>query len=132
MKRFLLALFAFSALTSFAFAEKNTVIIHPGETVYARFEVKGKKIRVIKSGTEKDEAAQVIFTFAKELVNGVRTLKVENKFPNDLIYKAEARSLTLKHERRVPTTPVVGGKVGYDNYPIVVEELALFDFKAEP
>lgn len=132
MKRFLLTLFALSALATFAFAEKNTVLIHPGETIYARFDVKGKKIQLAKASKEKDEKAQVIFTWDKEVVKGMRTLKVENKFPNDLIYKAEMRSLTLKHERRVNTTPVVGGKVGFDPYPAVVEELAFFDFKAEP
>jgi hypothetical protein len=130
--RFLLSLFAFAALTTFAFANKNTVLIHPGETVYARFEVKGKKIRLVSSGTQKDDAAQVIFTFDKELTKGVRTLKVENKFPNDLVYKAEMRSLTLKHQRRVNPTPVVGGKVAFDPYPPPVEQLAFFDFKAEP
>jgi hypothetical protein len=132
MKRFLLAHFALSTLTTFAFAEKSTVLIHPGETVYARFEVKGKKIRLIKSGKEKDDQAQVIYTFDKELTKGMRMLKIENKFANDLIYQAEMRSLTLKHERRVTATPVVGGKVGFDPYPPMVEELAFFDFKAEP
>ena len=132
MKRFLLSLFALSALTTFAFAEKNTVIIHPGETVYARFEVKGKKVTLIKAGQEKDDAAQVIFTFDKKANNGLRNLKVENKFPNDLIYKGEMRSLALKHERRTTPTPVVGGKVSFDPYPQVVDELAFFDFKAEP
>ena len=100
MKRFLLAFFALSALTSFAFAEKGTVLIHPGETIYARFEVKGKKIQLVNASKEKDEGAQVIFTFAQEVAKGMRTLKVENRFPNDLLYKAEMRSLSLKHERR--------------------------------
>lgn len=132
MKRFLLCLFAFAGLTTFAFADKNTVLVHPGETVYARFEVKGKKVRLIQAGKEKDDAAQVIFTFDKDVVKGMRRLTLENKFPNDLIYKAEMRSLTLKHQRRVTTTPVVGGKIGYDLYPPVVDEVACFDFKAEP
>lgn len=132
MKRFLLSLFVLSALTTFAFAEKNTVLIHPGETVYARFEVKGKKIRLIQYGKEQDDAAQVIFTWDKQADKGMRSLKVENKFPNDLIYKAEMRSLTLKHERRVTPTPVVAGKVAFDPYPVVAEQLAFFDFKAEP
>jgi len=132
MKRFLFSLFAFVAFATFARAEKNSVVIHPGETVYARFEVKGKKIRLVSSSKEQDPAAQLIFTFDKELTKGSRMLKVENKFPNDLLYKAEMRSLTLKHERRVNPTPVVGGKVGFDPYPPMVEELAFFDFKAEP
>jgi hypothetical protein len=132
MTRFFFSLFAFAALTTFAFAEKNTVLIHPGETVYARFEVKGKKIRLVSSGMEKDDAAQVIFTFDKDPTHGMRTLKIENKFPNDLIYKVEMRSLKLKHQRRVTPTPVVGRKVAFDPYPAVADELALFDFKAEP
>lgn len=94
--------------------------------------VREKKIQLVKTSKEQDDQAQVIFTFDKAVTNGVRTLKVENKFPNDLIYKAEMRSLTLKHERRVNPTPVVGGKVAFDPYPSVVEELAFFDFKAEP
>lgn len=133
MKRLLLALalFALAALPSFA-ADKNSVVIHPGETIYARFETKGKKIRLVQTSKEKDDAAQVIFTFDKDAVKGMRNLKVENKFPNDLLYKAEMRSLTLKHERRVNPTPVVGGKLAIDPYPQVVEQLAFFDFKAEP
>jgi len=132
MKRFLFSLFSLFALTTLAFAEKNTVLIHPGETIYARFEVKGKKIRLLQSGKEKDDAAQVVFTFDKDAVKGLRNLKVENKFPNDLLYKAEMRSLSLKHERRITPTPVVGGKIAIDPYPTIVEELAFFDFKSEP
>ena len=132
MKRFLLTFFALSSLATFAFAQKGTVVIRPGETIYARFEAKGKKIQLVKAGKEKDDEAQVIFTFDKDPTKGMRTLKVENKFPNDLLYKAEMRSLILKHERRVTPTPVVGGKVAFDPYPTVVEELAFFDFKAEP
>ena len=132
MKRLLLALFAISTLTTFAFAEKNSVVIHPGEVVYARFEVKGKKIRLVQTSKEKDDAAQVVFTFDKDAVKGLRNLKVENKFPNDLLYKAEMRSLSLKHERRITPTPVVGGKIAIDPYPTIVEELAFFDFKSEP
>jgi len=132
MKRFFLSLCAFAALTTFSYADKNSVVIHPGETIYARFELKGKKVRLVQTGKEKDDAAQVVFIFDKELTNGMRTLKVENKFPNDLIYKAEMRSLSLKHERRVTPTPVVGGKVAFDPYPPVVEQLAFFDFKVLP
>lgn len=131
MKRFLIALFAFAALTTLSFADKNTIIVHPGDTVYARFEGKGKKIHLVHQGAEKDDAAQVIFSFSKEAKKGVRTLTVENKFPNDLVYKAEMRSLSLNHQQRVPTTPVVGNKMAFDTYPPGVEEIALFDFKLE-
>ena len=132
MKRFLLSLFLLSSLTSLAMAgDKNTVLIHPGETVYVRFETQGKKIKFVSASKEKDDAAQVIFTWSKEVKAMNRSLKVENKFPNDLVYKVEMRSLTAHHEMRGQPTPVVGGKVGFDDYPFIVEELACFDFKLE-
>jgi hypothetical protein len=133
MKRILLCLFVLNALTTFAFAERNTALVHPGEVVYVRFEVlKGSKIKFAHAGKEKDDAAQVIFTFDKEIKGGMRALKVENKFPHDLVYKAEMRSLSQNHERRVEATPVVAGKVAFDPYPPIVEELAFFDFKLLP
>lgn len=129
MKRFLLSLFLLSLLSPLALAEKNTVILHPGDTVYVRFDVKGKKIRLAGTSKEKDDAAQVIFTFSSEVVAYSRQVKVENKFPQDLDYKLEMRSTKLNHQRRAKPTPVVGGKVAFDTYPMGVDELALFDFE---
>ncbi len=44
MKRFLLGLLLLASLTSLAVAaEKNTALIHPGDTVYVRFETQGKR-----------------------------------------------------------------------------------------
>src|SRR4051812_844147 len=131
MKRFLSSLFALAALTTFAYAEKS-VVMHPGDTIYARFDVKGTKIKLAHAGPEKDDAAQVIFAFSKEVKEYTRALKVENKFNNDFVYKIEMRSVSLNHQMRVPTTPIVAGKVGSDSYPVGVEEVALFDFKLEP
>ena len=132
MTRFLLSLLALASLTTLAYADKNTVLLHPGDTVYARFDLKGTKIKMIHAGPEKDDAAQVILSWNKVAKDGYRTLKVENKFNDDLVYKVEMRSLSQNHQMRVPSTPVVAGKVGFDNYPPLVEELALFDFKLEP
>jgi len=134
MKRFLLSLLVLCALTSLATAaEKNTALIHPGETVYVRFETQGKKIKFLSASKEKDDAAQIIFTFDKDPKRdtGIRTLKVENKFPSDLVYKVEMRQLSHNHQARGQPTPVVGGKVAFDEYPWVVEELACFDFQLE-
>jgi hypothetical protein len=133
MKRFLLSLLLLCSLTSLASAaDKNTALIHPGETVYVRFETQGKKIKFASASKEKDDAAQIIFTWAKEFnKNGMRQLKVENKFASDLVYKVEIRSLTQKHEARFSPSPVVAGKIGFDEYPIFVEEIAAFDFKLE-
>ncbi|MES1167686.1 MAG: hypothetical protein ABUL61_00815, partial [Oleiharenicola lentus] len=65
MKRLLLAVFFVTSLILPAHAKEkpNTVLIHPGETVYARFEAKGKKIKLLSVSKEPDAGAQVIFTF---------------------------------------------------------------------
>jgi hypothetical protein len=131
MKRLVLFIFAILLAAVPAFAAKNTVLVHPGETIYARFEVDGKKIRLANAGTEKDEGAQVVFIFDKEPTGYMRRLKVENRFERDFVYKVEMRSLTQGHQQRVPSTPVVGGKVAFEEYPVGVEELALYDFKIE-
>ena len=134
MMRFLLSLLLLCSLTSLASAaDKNTALVHPGETIYVRFETQGKKIKFLSASKEKDEAAQVILTFDKDPKRdtGIRTLKVENKFTPDLVYKVEMRQLTQDHQERGKPTPVVGGKVAFDEYPWVVEELACFDFQLE-
>jgi len=68
MKRLLLAVFFLVSLILPASASEkaNTVLIHPGETVYARFETKGKKLKLVSYSKEKDEAAQVIFTMGPD------------------------------------------------------------------
>ena len=132
MKRFLLSLLILCSLTSLAVAaDKNTALLHPGETVYVRFEAQGKKIKFLSASQEKDEAAQVIFTWEKESKAGMRIMKVENKFPSDLVYRVEMRQLSQNHQARGKPTPVVGGKVAFDEYPYFIEELACFDFKLE-
>ena len=131
MKRFLLSFLVLAALTTLAHAEKS-VVMHPGDTMYLRFDVKGTKIKLAHAGPEKDDAAQVTFAFSKEPKEYVRTMKVENKFSNDFVYKIEVRSLSLNHQMRVPSSPVVANKVAFDTYPMGVEEVALFDFKLEP
>ncbi|MES1194882.1 MAG: hypothetical protein ABUL65_03235, partial [Opitutus sp.] len=107
-------------------------VMHPGDTMYLRFDVKGTKIKLAHAGPEKDDAAQVIFAYGKEVKEYSRTMKVENKFANDFVYKVEVRSLRLNHQMRVPSSPVVANKVAFDTYPMGVEEVALFDFKLEP
>lgn len=132
MKRFFSLLSLLLLIAVPAFADKNTITIHPGETVYARFEVSGRKITLTSASTEKNESAQVVMTFDQEIQKtGFRRLKIENKFPKDLVYKAEMRSIAGKHSARFKTTPIVGGKVGFDEYPPIVDEVAAYDFKLE-
>lgn len=132
MKHFLLSVLLLCSLSSLAVAaEKNTALIHPGETVYVKFETHGQKIKFVSASMAKDESAQVILTFNKELKAGMRTLKVENKFLADLVYKIEMRQVSQNHQMRGKPTPVVAGKVAFDDYPYFIEELACFDFKLE-
>ncbi|MES1168961.1 MAG: hypothetical protein ABUL61_07295, partial [Oleiharenicola lentus] len=109
----------------------NSVLVHPGETVYARFEVKGKKIKLTGFSKEKDEAAQVVFTIQPDAKKTGLVLKVENRFPRDLTYKLEMRSLSLKQHFVMPTSPVVANKVSFENFPNLVEQVAAFDFRLE-
>src|SRR5689334_16926416 len=133
MKRLLLAAFSLVTLVLPANASEkaNTVLIHPGETVYARFETKGKKLKLVSYSKEKDEAAQVIFTMAPDAKKPLYNLKVENKLPLTLLYNGEARSLKRNLKFDSPMTPVVAGKVSFEVFPKVLEELAAYGFQLE-
>lgn len=133
MKSLLVALFFLASLTLPAHAgeKANTVLIHPGEVVYARFEPKGKKLKLISFSKEKDEGAQVVFSFLPDEKKPGSSLKVENKFTRDLLYKVEMRSLTRKQRFPGQTSPVVAGKVAFETFPKEVEELAAFEFQLE-
>lgn len=130
MKRFLLLLPVLFLVGLVHAADKNNVLLHPGETLYLRFDASSRKISLASVGKEADATAQVVVSLAKDQdQNGMRKMKIENKFSRDLIYKVEVRSFSLKREMRVPTTPVVAQKVAFEDYPIGVDELAFYDFK---
>lgn len=116
-------------LPVFASGKPNTVLIHPGEVVYVRFEQQGKKIKLQGFTTEKDPAAQVIFTFVKGTKDQLSSLKIENLFSQDLTYKGEIRSSVLKKHFPAYVSPVVAKKVGYEKFPPVVDEFAAYDFQ---
>ncbi|MEI6105765.1 MAG: hypothetical protein WCR49_02025 [Opitutae bacterium] len=113
----------------------NTVLIHPGEVIYARFTQSGIKLKLVKASKEKDEQAQMILTLdAKDpdkTKNPMINLKVENNFDKDLIYKAQARSLTLNLHTMATVYPVVAGKMALVPLPPKVEEVAVFAFELE-
>jgi len=131
MKRFLYAVLLLICLSPLAQAADkiSTLIIHPDETIYARFEVSPKKIKLVSVAKEADPQAQVIFTLTRDPKTTVLNLKVENKFSNDLVYRAEIRSKTRNLKSPFQATPVVGGKVAFETIPPAVEEFAAFDFK---
>ncbi len=131
MKRSIYLFIALLALilTAHAGEKAGTVVINPGEVVYARFEAKGKKIKLVSSSKVVDEGAQVIFTLLADEKKGGYSLKVENKFSQDLYYRAEMRSLTKDRKFAMPMTPVVAGKLALENYTKEVEQVAAYEFQ---
>ncbi len=130
MKR-LLSIFLLLALfiPSVAADKLKDIAIQPGETVYARFEIERKKLRLVGVSRETDPNAQVIFTTQLDAEKKTLKLKVENKLSKDLVYKVviSAKSLGLRSPAVV--SPVVAGKVSYESFPGAVEEVLAFDFK---
>lgn len=133
MKRLLQAVLLLICLSPLAQAADkiSTLVVHPDETIYARFEVSAKKIKLVNVGKEPDAQAQVIFTMTREAKTRILNIKVENKFPNDLTYRSEIRSKTLNLHSPFRVTPVVAGKVAFEKVPPPVEEFSAFDFKLE-
>lgn len=131
MNKFLSAvlLLACFAPLSHAAEKLKELVIRPGETIYARFETTRKKITLVKISKEPDSEAQVIFSLQREPEKRALKMTVDNKFPTDLSYQAEMRSVTAKRKMPMRPTPVVGGKLAFENFPDVVEEVAAFDFK---
>ncbi|MFZ5494039.1 MAG: hypothetical protein ACOZE5_01720 [Verrucomicrobiota bacterium] len=123
----LLALVFTSPLATAADKLKQ-LIVKPGETVYARFEVQPKKLTLVSAGTEPDAGAQVIFTLTRDEAKPMLKLRIENKLPRDLQYRAEIRSKTLRLRTSMKPVPVVAGKLGYELMPGAVEEFVAFDF----
>jgi hypothetical protein len=99
-----------------------------------RFTQLGGKIKLAQVSQTLDPEAQVILTLdptdptkKKLFLN----LKVENKFSQDLIYKAQLRSLTENRKIMAPVYPVVAGKLSLVPFPPGVEEIALFGYELE-
>lgn len=131
MKRLLLALFLLATFSPFAAAAEKIkdLVMRPGETVYARFVIDGKKLRLVGVSREPDAGAQVVFSAQPDTEKKMIKLRVENNLPKDLFYKVviSAKSLDLRSPAQV--TPVVAGKLAYEIFPGAVEEISAFDFK---
>ena len=118
----------------FLLAQENidkpaTVLIHPGESLYVAFQRTGDSLTLAHVGKDADKAAQLVFTMApfKE-IHGTR-LQVENKFDKNLYYKAEMRLLSKNKRANTSVVPVIAGKMSFESWPYVIEELALSGFE---
>lgn len=131
MKHLLFAVLILASLVPLARAgeKPNTVLIHPGEVLYARFEEKGKKLKLLGFSKENDEKAQLILSLQPEAKGPRFTLTLQNRFPKDVIYKVEMR--LLSKDVRVPATvyPVVAGKMSFDEIFSKTEEVAVYGFE---
>jgi hypothetical protein len=107
----------------------DTVLIHPGETLYVTFQRTGDSLTLAHVGKDADKAAQLILKMAplKE-IHGTM-LQVENKFDKNLHYKAEMHLLSKNKRANTSVVPVIAGKLSFESWPYVIEELALSGFE---
>jgi hypothetical protein len=128
------AIIVFVLAPFFSLAQENaekpdTVLIHPGETLYLTFQTSGDSLTLAHAGKDHDKAAQLIFKMApfKE-IHGT-SLNVENKFDKNLYYKAEIHLLSKNKRASTSVVPVMAGKQSFESWPYVIEELALSGFE---
>ncbi len=136
MKAFLLFLVSasFGVLTLAAHEKANTVLIHPGEVIYARFAQSGIKLKLIKASKEKDDEAQLTLSLTATDPGKPLTgfnLKVVSRFTKDLDYEAQIRSSKLERHAKFEVYPVVAEHLSIVSMPPLVDEVALFDWKLE-
>ena len=124
-----LVLASFFLLAQENIEKPGTVLIHPGETFYVTFQRNGDTLTLAHVGKDIDKAAQLIFTMApfKE-IHGT-SLKVQNKFDKNLYYKAEIHLLSKNKRADTSVVPVIAGKMSFESWPYVIEELALSGFE---
>ena len=133
MRKFLLCLLCLGSWVAIASARSekpNTVILHPGDVVYARFERKGRNLTLISATKEANDQAQIILRFGKwDRSTHEIGLVVENKFDRELTYRIDARVPSIGMHREPPVIPVVEGKISQESWPLPLEELAAFGFE---
>lgn len=124
-----LALAPFFLVAQEKVAKPDTVLIHPGETLYINFQRTGDSLTLTHVGTDADKAAQLILKMApfKE-IHGT-SLNVQNKFDKNLYYKAEIHVLSKNKRANTSVVPVLAGKFSFESWPYAIEELALSGFE---
>ena len=109
--------------------KSDTIVLHPGDIFYARFQRDGGSLTLAGVNKEADKAAQVILKMGplKE-IHGTM-LQVENKFDRNLYYKAEIHLLSKNKRLNTSVMPVIAGKLSFESWPNVIEELVLSGFE---
>ena len=128
------AAIAFALAPFFLLAQENreksdTVLIHPSETLYVTFQSTGDSLTIAHVGKDADKAAQLILKMGPlQEIHGTM-LQVEDKFDKNLYYKAEMHLLSRKKRANTSVVPVIAGKLSFESWPYVIEELALSGFE---
>lgn len=132
MKYWLLIALLITPLPAMASApseKPNTVLIHPGEVLYAQFEESGAALRLVSVQKEKNPQAQLVLTMKPfDQATRLLLLTVESKFRKDMLYKAEMRLLSRNVREETSVVPVRAGLSSFESWPHPIEELALYGF----
>jgi len=123
------------ALPAFADADAekpNTVLIHPGETIYVTFQRDGGSLKLLRLSPSASKGAQVVLNMASFNEDVGIILKVENRFNDTLSYRAEMRLLTRNKRKDTSVMPVRAGNLSFEQWPHMIEELALYGFELKP
>src|SRR5215472_6120591 len=133
-EKYVVATIALLLAPFFLLAQENigkpdAVLIHPGETVYVTFQRTGDSLTLAHVAKDADKAAQLVFKMGplKE-IHGTM-LQVQNRFDKNLYYKAEMRLVSKNKKANTSVVPVIAGKVSFESWPYVIEELALSGFE---
>ena len=106
----------------------STVLIHPGEVLYALFDQSANVLKLVSVSKEKNEQAQLILTMG-DFKEGLLMLKAQSKFTSDLSYKAQMRMLSKNRRAETSMIPIRAGLSSFESWPHPIEELALYDFQ---
>jgi len=129
-----LAILAFLFAPLFAAAgvppeKPNTVLIHPGEVIYARFDESGAELRLVNVSKEEDENAQLVLTMRPfDKGRAMQMLSVRSSFKKTMNYKAEMMLPGRNRRQKTSVIPVMAGLISFESWPHPIEELALFGF----
>lgn len=125
-----LVLAPFFLLTQGNIEKPDTVLIHPGETLYVTFQRTDDSLTVARVSKDADKTAQLILKMGPlKQIHRTMLLQVENKFDENLYYKAEMRLLSKNKRASTSVVPVIAGKLSFESWPYVIEELALSGFE---
>ena len=125
MKYLIILAFIFSPLLALADMppeKPNTVLIHPGEELYVKFEESGTALKLVSVSKEKNDQAQLIMKmdpFDKK--EGMLMLKVQSKFKKTMIYKAEMRLLSKNRRQETSVVPLLAGLMSFESWPHPIE-----------